>query len=228
MILISDSDEGKWVCFLESYPTKGLPFTSVEASTFISVIEPPIVELKGPSQLPVTLNSKHQFMCVARGSPRPERIEWYISDNPITALDTVQANGSTTEGDFVQVCPVKEQFYKLDITWLPKAVWPWHLEDWGSLVLTLHLLQPFTSKGEVPTLARDGPWPNPTRTYFWPAVIKRLTWLWPGYFLTRPDDIFFDPNISVTLGAWKQTSSKVKILDAIIFHRMHVCLIKFG
>jgi len=42
---------------------------------------------------------------------------------------------------------------------------------------------------------RDGPWPDatrpdPTRAYFWPAV-KRPTWLWPGYFPTRPEAIFF-------------------------------------
>jgi len=29
--------------------------------------------------------------------------------------------------------------------------------------------------------------PDPTRAYFWPAANKRLTRLWHGYFLTRPD-----------------------------------------
>jgi len=43
---------------------------------------------------------------------------------------------------------------------------------------------------EVQRLTRDGLWPNPTRAYFKPAVNKRLTHLWPGYFLTRPNDIF--------------------------------------
>jgi len=32
--------------------------------------------------------------------------------------------------------------------------------------------------------------PDPTRTYFWPAVKKRPTLLWPGYFLIWPNDIF--------------------------------------
>jgi len=32
--------------------------------------------------------------------------------------------------------------------------------------------------------------PDPTRAYFWPTVNKRLTRLWLGYFLTRPEDIF--------------------------------------
>jgi len=41
---------------------------------------------------------------------------------------------------------------------------------------------------------RDGPWPEPTQAYFWPAVNKRLTRLWPGYFLTQPKEILFDPN----------------------------------
>jgi len=35
--------------------------------------------------------------------------------------------------------------------------------------------------------------PDPIRTYFWHAVNKRQTRLWPGYFLIRPEDIFFDP-----------------------------------
>jgi len=39
--------------------------------------------------------------------------------------------------------------------------------------------------------ARDGP--DPTRTYFWPAVNKRPTQLWPRYFLTQPNEILFDP-----------------------------------
>jgi len=36
---------------------------------------------------------------------------------------------------------------------------------------------------------RDGLWPNPTR----PAANKGPTRLQPGYFLTRPEEIFFDP-----------------------------------
>jgi len=35
--------------------------------------------------------------------------------------------------------------------------------------------------------------PDSTRTYFWPAVNKRPTCCRPRYFLTRPEDIFFDP-----------------------------------
>jgi len=38
--------------------------------------------------------------------------------------------------------------------------------------------------------------PDPTQTdttlaYFWPAVKKRSTRLWLGYFLTQPKEIFF-------------------------------------
>jgi len=35
--------------------------------------------------------------------------------------------------------------------------------------------------------------PDPTRAYFWPAVNKRLPRLWPGYFPTWPEEIFFWP-----------------------------------
>jgi len=34
--------------------------------------------------------------------------------------------------------------------------------------------------------------PDPTWAYFWPAVNKRPTSLWPKYFLTRHKEIFFD------------------------------------
>jgi len=35
--------------------------------------------------------------------------------------------------------------------------------------------------------------PDPTGAYFWPKVNKRPTRLWPGYFLTRPEEIFLTP-----------------------------------
>jgi len=34
-----------------------------------------------------------------------------------------------------------------------------------------------------------------TQAYFWPAVNKRQTRPWRGYFLTRPEEIFFDPKV---------------------------------
>jgi len=37
---------------------------------------------------------------------------------------------------------------------------------------------------------RDEPWPHPTQAYFWPAVNKKPARLWPGYLLTRPEEIF--------------------------------------
>jgi len=39
----------------------------------------------------------------------------------------------------------------------------------------------------------DGPWPSPTHAYFRPAVNKEPTSLWYRYFLTRPNEICFDP-----------------------------------
>jgi len=33
---------------------------------------------------------------------------------------------------------------------------------------------------------------DPTRAHFWPIVNKKPTWLWPGYFLSQPDEIFID------------------------------------
>jgi len=34
-------------------------------------------------------------------------------------------------------------------------------------------------------------WPDQTQAYFWPAVNKRLTRLWPEYFLTEPGAFFW-------------------------------------
>jgi len=33
--------------------------------------------------------------------------------------------------------------------------------------------------------------PDPTPACFWPALNKGPTWLWPGYSLTLPNEIFF-------------------------------------
>jgi len=41
---------------------------------------------------------------------------------------------------------------------------------------------------------------NPTRAYFWPAVNKRPTLLWPRYFLTRPKEILL---------TWSEKSWKI-------------------
>jgi len=52
---------------------------------------------------------------------------------------------------------------------------------------------------------------DPTRAYFWPAVNKRPTQLWPWYFLTRPDEIFFYPK-GKKLG-FSKLRSKPKMAD---------------
>jgi len=39
--------------------------------------------------------------------------------------------------------------------------------------------------------------PDLIRAYFWPIVNKRPTRLRPRYFLTRPQEIFFDPKVKI-------------------------------
>jgi len=54
----------------------------------------------------------------------------------------------------------------------------------GNLMMWLNFICGF--------VVRDGPWPDPTWAYFWPAVNKRLTHLWPDpkrFFLTRREKI---------------------------------------
>jgi len=54
-----------------------------------------------------------------------------------------------------------------------------------------------------------------TRAYFWPAVNKRPTRLWLGYFLTRPNDIFFTWNWKIWdfKGKFSNAKPKPKMAD---------------
>jgi len=49
---------------------------------------------------------------------------------------------------------------------------------------------------------RDGSWPDPTWASLWPTENKGLNWLWPGYSLTQPNQIFFDQRVK-KLKNWK-------------------------
>jgi len=44
--------------------------------------------------------------------------------------------------------------------------------------------------------------PDPTRACFWSIVNKKPTCLWPRYFLTRPEDIFFDSGLILDLAVF--------------------------
>jgi len=69
---------------------------------------------------------------------------------------------------------------------------PWHLA--GDLRVWVRILTPLaildTSLSKNSQKSRDGPWPDPTRAYFWPAVNKRPTRLRPGYFRPDPKQLF--------------------------------------
>jgi len=54
--------------------------------------------------------------------------------------------------------------------------------------------------------SREGPWPNQTKAYFWPAVNKRLACLWPGTFWPDPKRFFF---------IWRGKIKKIHILGEI-------------
>jgi len=64
----------------------------------------------------------------------------------------------------------------------------------------------------------DGPWSDLTRAYFWSPVNKRLTWLWPGYFLTQPKAIFLtrgEKNLKIWdfWGKFSKPKPKPKMAD---------------
>jgi len=59
---------------------------------------------------------------------------------------------------------------------------------------------------------------GPTQAHFWPAVNKRPTRLWLGYFLTRPHEIFFDPKGKILKnlrfwGKFSKSKPKQKMAD---------------
>jgi len=58
---------------------------------------------------------------------------------------------------------------------------------------------------------------DPIRAYFWPAVNKRPTRLWPGYFLTQPEEIFWShgkkfENLDVFRGNFPNPNSNYRWL----------------
>jgi len=57
---------------------------------------------------------------------------------------------------------------------------------------------------------RDGPWPDSTQAYFWPVVNKGMTRLWPGYFLTQPNEIW---KIWDFIGKFSNTKPKPMMAD---------------
>jgi len=68
----------------------------------------------------------------------------------------------------------------------------WRVPPWKSMFTADYYYSDWGCLVEKLLACRDGPWPDPTWAYFWPAVNKRQTHLWPGYFLTQPEEIFFD------------------------------------
>jgi len=79
-------------------------------------------------------------------------------------------------------------FSKLPNLWALES----HIETLSLLIFN-HSISLYKRDYLYVPMSRDGPWPDPTQPYFWPAVNKRPTCHWPGYFLTWPKDIFFDP-----------------------------------
>jgi len=65
------------------------------------------------------------------------------------------------------------------------------LHLWIIRIPTTRVLYLMSGMAIIYVYTRDGPWPDPS--LIWLAVNKRPTRLWPGYFLTRPEAIFFDP-----------------------------------
>jgi len=62
--------------------------------------------------------------------------------------------------------------------------------------------------------------PETTRAYFWPGVNKRPTLLWPGYFLTRPHEIFLTRKVKnwkfgILKGKFSDAKPKPKMADLI-------------
>jgi len=73
--------------------------------------------------------------------------------------------------------------------WLPRPDTTQATKNWPDPTCGSKLFDPSLTWSKLPTwflLVEVGP------TYFWPAVNKRLTRLWPRYFFTPSQEIFFD------------------------------------
>jgi len=89
-------------------------------------------------------------------------------------------------------------FFPVDqIPWLLATALEGNLNGltWPSWLLKLHYcnlsLHKLTTISNEQIVSHIEMGPDPTRAYFWPAVNKRPTRLWPRYFLTQPEAIFF-------------------------------------
>jgi len=122
----------------------------------------------------------------------------------LTQIGWLLRSGSATSG-FGKFSLKDTKFFSFSLLGQKKSCWVISKMDrpficWGSKVSS-----GWVRSGPISTFGSINPWlkqghphilemgPDPTRAYFWPAVNKRPTWLWPGYFLTWPKAIFFDP-----------------------------------
>ena len=60
----------------------------MEGVTHLTVVQPAKVELKGPAQISVAVNTEQTFTCVATGLPKPVRLEWTLGDADLTIADS--------------------------------------------------------------------------------------------------------------------------------------------
>ena len=69
----------------------------MEGVTHLTVLQPAKVELKGPAEISVTVNTEKTFTCVATGVPKPVRLEWTLGDASLPIDDSQTDPGPETD-----------------------------------------------------------------------------------------------------------------------------------
>ena len=83
---VTEEESGEWNCDMQSYPNGGGKYESAQEFTTLHMIEPALVELRGPLELVVFEGEKVEFNCKASAVPLPERMEWTIDRREIEGL----------------------------------------------------------------------------------------------------------------------------------------------
>ena len=86
----------------------------MEGVTHLTILQPAKVELKGPAEISVTVNTEKTFTCVATGVPKPIRLEWTLGDAtlPIDDSQTDLGPDSDLKDQVRQVKQINCLFYQ--------------------------------------------------------------------------------------------------------------------
>ena len=83
---VRDTEIGEWHCTLESFPNNGGRKTSKREAFPIKILEPADVTIDGNMELTFRSGAEETAVCTARGTPKPDKLEWYLNSNPLQII----------------------------------------------------------------------------------------------------------------------------------------------